>query len=119
MKTLAERARHARKSAGLTQEEAGKAVGISTSAIGQWESGKSKTINSEHLHIAARAYGVSPEWLATGKKAPGAAGSDVNPRLTALHAIVAPMSDDQLDFALQMLRAIPPDTKKKKAKKKR
>lgn len=66
-KSLAERAAEARKNANLNQTEAGKKIGISRAAISQWENGATKSISSTLLHKAARVYGVSAEWLATGK----------------------------------------------------
>lgn len=67
MKHLSDRAKAARKHAGYNQSEAARRIGVSREAISQWESGKTKSINSERLHKAARTYGVSAEWLASGK----------------------------------------------------
>lgn len=65
--TLSDRAVKARKHAGLSQADAARRIGISRGAVGQWENGDTKSINSAYLHSAARVYGVRSEWLASGK----------------------------------------------------
>lgn len=65
--TLADRIRTARRAAGLSQAQLGKAVGISRAAISLWESGDTKNLKGANLLKAARALGVSPDWLETGK----------------------------------------------------
>ena len=46
-----------------------KECGINPVSIADWLSGKTKTINSTHIGIVARYFGVDPHWLATGKGA--------------------------------------------------
>lgn len=67
MKLLEQRATAARKHSGLTQAEAARQIGVSREAVSQWENGKTKNINSSLLHSAAEVYGVSAQWLATGR----------------------------------------------------
>lgn len=64
--SLRERIEVARKAAGLTKSELARRVGISPSAVGQWETGETKTLEGENLVRAAAALGVDAQWLATG-----------------------------------------------------
>lgn len=62
-KTLGERLRAARTSKGLSQGELAVQVGVSRTAIGQWEvNGVQPSI--ERLELAAKILEVRPEWLA-------------------------------------------------------
>lgn len=65
LSTLAARTRHARKNAGLTQEDLARKLGLSQGTITHIESGR----NKETIHIIALAklLGVRAEWLATGE----------------------------------------------------
>jgi SOS-response transcriptional repressor LexA len=65
--TLGKRIREAREAAGLGKSELAKQVGVSPSAVTQWESDDTKTMEARNLLKAARAMGVDPDWLATGK----------------------------------------------------
>lgn len=65
MKTLGERIRAKRKARGLSQEQLGKAAGLTQAAIGQLESGS--TVGTTRLVHIASALGVSPAWLQTGE----------------------------------------------------
>lgn len=69
MKTSADRIRHARKEAGLTQEELGKRCGVTRAAVAQWEAQDEKKRTEptlESYRAIAEATGVSLEWLLTG-----------------------------------------------------
>jgi transcriptional regulator with XRE-family HTH domain len=46
--------------------ELGRIAGISRAAVGQWFGGQVTNLRMEHLFKAARALGVTAEWLATG-----------------------------------------------------
>lgn len=64
--TLGTRLRQARKSAGLTLEEAGRRLdGISPQAVQQWEKDRTAP-DPERLQAAAVLYGVNVGWLITG-----------------------------------------------------
>ncbi|MBJ9624576.1 XRE family transcriptional regulator [Burkholderia multivorans] len=65
METLGSRVKAARLDAKLSQEALARQVGVSQGLIGQIESGKNQ--GSKHLAALARALGVSPDWLETGK----------------------------------------------------
>lgn len=65
--TLAERVRAARKAAGLNKSDLAREVGLSPSAVTQWENGATQTLEGVNLVRAAAAMRVSPVWLATGK----------------------------------------------------
>jgi len=61
-----ERLKSAREAAGYKPAEVAAFLGITRSAVGQWESGKS-TPNVDNLGKLAVRYGVNFEWLATGR----------------------------------------------------
>ncbi len=65
--TLAERVKKAREAAGLSKSELARLCGVSPSAVTQWESGETKTLEGENLVRAADALRVDALWLATGK----------------------------------------------------
>lgn len=64
--TLATRLKRAREAKGLKQSELAKLVGITPSAISQWESGLIGRIDGANLLSAARALGVTADWLLGG-----------------------------------------------------
>ena len=57
----------AREHSGFSKSELARACGISKQAIGQMESESTKQPTPENLFKIAKATGVNPEWLATGK----------------------------------------------------
>lgn len=62
------RIRTARLRAGLSQTELATRIGVSRTAVANWESSKSRTRpSSERLEAICRLTGVSWEWLATGR----------------------------------------------------
>lgn len=65
--TLAERVTKSRELAGLSKSDLARAVGVSPSAIAQWENGETKTLEGENLMRAAAALSVDAMWLATGR----------------------------------------------------
>lgn len=64
MKTLGERLKFARVSAGISQEKLAKILGISQGTIGHIENGVTK--HTKYIVDLAQAVGVKPDWLATG-----------------------------------------------------
>jgi phage repressor protein C with HTH and peptisase S24 domain len=65
--TLSERIRMAMTAAGISQTELARACGVKPPSIHGWLTGKAKFLRGENLLLAARALGVSQDWLATGK----------------------------------------------------
>jgi len=54
----------------LGKSELARLVGVSPSAVTQWESGAIKSLDGDTLLAAARALNVSAEWLAEGRNPP-------------------------------------------------
>lgn len=52
---------------GLSNARLAAACGVSPPTAFNWHSGRTKSIKGEPLLKAARALGVTPDWLATGK----------------------------------------------------
>lgn len=73
--TLAGRIVERRQELGLTPAHLAHAVGVSISAVLQWENGKTKNLKNEYLFALADALNVSPRWLATGRGPKVAAAS--------------------------------------------
>lgn len=65
--TIGDRIRQAREALGLTQPALARRVGVTKSAVNQWEHGQTKRLEGENLLRCARALGVSPDWLLSGK----------------------------------------------------
>ena len=66
--TLAMRIRAARLRAGFSQADLAGKIGVTRTAIANWESAKSRTRpSSERLEAICHLVGVSWEWLATGR----------------------------------------------------
>lgn len=63
------RLKSARKAAGLSHTQLAAEIGITAGAISHVENGRSKSLSAARTFQAARALGVSPEWLATGNGA--------------------------------------------------
>lgn len=75
------RIRASRHRAGLSQTELAKHIGVSRTAVANWESTKSRIRpSSERLEAISHLTGVSWEWLATGR---GPAGMSDDNVLTA------------------------------------
>lgn len=64
--TLGKRIKEARDAAKLSKSELARLVGVSPSAVTQWESDETKSLEGANLLKAARAMNVDPEWLGTG-----------------------------------------------------
>lgn len=65
--SLSERIRTAMDAAGFSQVALARACGVKPPSVNGWLSGKSKFLRGENLLQAARALGVSQDWLATGR----------------------------------------------------
>jgi transcriptional regulator with XRE-family HTH domain len=77
--TLADRVRHARRKATLSQAGLAAHVGVVPSAVAQWESTKGTAPTVEHLARIAVSCNVVFEWLATGR-------GDITPNDTGVPA---------------------------------
>ena len=75
-KGMAERIRSARAALGITQAGLAEAVGVTRSAVAQWETGRSGQVGSTLTRLA-EILGVSPDYLLLGSSA-----SDRAPLLT-------------------------------------
>lgn len=64
---LAERIRRARRIAGLSQQGLAAAVGVTRSAVGNWEAACGACPTTKRLADLARVLHVNFEWLATGR----------------------------------------------------
>lgn len=73
VKTFGERLKAARLKANLGSRQLSLMVGASKSAVGEWESGRSKTLEMEPFAKLCFALGVSPYWLAFGEEGRSAA----------------------------------------------
>jgi transcriptional regulator with XRE-family HTH domain len=69
---LGGRIREGRLAQGMTQDGLARAVGVSRSAVAQWETDRAGQVGSNLARIA-RALGVSAAYLLTGEQEPGAA----------------------------------------------
>jgi transcriptional regulator with XRE-family HTH domain len=69
---LAARIRAARLAQGLTQEQLARAVGVTRSAVAQWETGRAGQVGSNLARIA-RALGTGAAHLLSGEQEAGAA----------------------------------------------
>lgn len=99
--TLAERLKSARNRAGISQQELGKAVGVTQAAIQKLESGKAKA--STKLIDIARFLQVSPEWLlyeegevSSGKTKDGVPMSDIRADPVDVWDSSSPLTDDEV-----------------------
>jgi transcriptional regulator with XRE-family HTH domain len=69
---LAFRIRTARLAQGLTQHQLARTVGVTRSAVAQWETGRAGQVGGNLARIA-RALGTSATYLLSGEQAAGAA----------------------------------------------
>lgn len=73
MINIHERIRATRKRAGMTQVDLAKMVGVARVSLTQWESGDTSP-KGENLLKLARALGVTPDWLISGRGDPAVHG---------------------------------------------
>jgi SOS-response transcriptional repressor LexA len=66
MTNFGDRVRQRRDELGMSQEELGKAAGISQSTVAQIERGRNK--GTKHILELGKALGVSPQWLQSGRR---------------------------------------------------
>ena len=65
--SLSDRIKDRMAATGLTNAQLASAAGVKQPTSFNWGSGKTKNIKGEPLLLAAKALGVTPEWLSTGK----------------------------------------------------
>lgn len=80
---MGQRIRKAREEAGLTQDDLGKASGVTGSAVSQWEKGDVKGIKPENLLAMAKAVRRNLEYLVHGRgpKQPGTENTEPGPNV--------------------------------------
>jgi len=67
--TLADRIRHARRLARMSQASLARRLGVVPSAVAQWEGPRGTSPTAANLARIAEVTGVAFEWLATGRGA--------------------------------------------------
>lgn len=66
MNLLMDRMNAALKHAGMKKIELARGIPVARTTVGDWCSGKIKSLTGPNLFKAARILGVNPEWLGTG-----------------------------------------------------
>lgn len=66
IENVADRIRRARKITGLNQEQFGREINVSKSAVSQWETGKTE-LAPVNLFAIEHRFGFRAEWIVTGK----------------------------------------------------
>lgn len=82
METMGERIKQLREARKLTQEQLGEAVGVSKSAVSQWEDGSTKNIKLTTFLRLVEALGTDERYLiwGAGREPPGAEGTGASGR---------------------------------------
>lgn len=103
MQSMASRIRRARIGARMTQTDLANAVGVSRSAVAQWETRDGTSPSTEHLTEIAVKTGVQFEWLATGR-----GPSQVDTAAIVEAAIAADFAENELESRmLGLMRRLP------------
>jgi transcriptional regulator with XRE-family HTH domain len=98
-----ERIRMARQAAGLTQAGLARAVGVSRSAVAQWETDRSGQVGGNLTRIA-QVLGVAVEYLLTGRQPAGGGPVAVHGTEFALLRLYRACSEDDQAFLLRTAR---------------
>jgi transcriptional regulator with XRE-family HTH domain len=85
----------ARRKAGYSQQALADALGLSRSAVGNWEAASNGNPSSANLSLLAKACDVSYEWLATGRGE--MFGSNSGPAVQVAHAVLV---EDPIEMRL-------------------
>jgi transcriptional regulator with XRE-family HTH domain len=107
IETVGARIRAARLAQGMTQADLAEAVGVSRSAVAQWETERSGQVRGNLTRIAS-VLGVSVEHLITGGKAGSIAGPETATELALLRLYRGCTEDDRaflLRTATRLARA--------------
>ena len=83
---MKDRMTEARISAGLSQGQAARMIGVSRSLVEAWETG-ARRVRPEVLAHIASVYGVSVRWLETGETAPPEVMEEVERLIGRLPAV--------------------------------
>ena len=94
MDGLAERLRDARRDRGLSQEQLARLVGVSRSAVAQWETGRSGQLGT-HLSAVASALEIEVGWLLDGAERNSASQSLLGDELGLLRLYRACSDEDR------------------------
>jgi transcriptional regulator with XRE-family HTH domain len=100
--TIAERLRVARETAGLTQGQAAKLLGLHRPSVSEIEAGRRK-VSSNELKQFADIYGVGMEWLA------GEGAAEEGPRESRIKLAareLANLSEEDLDKLLSVIHTL-------------
>lgn len=97
------RIRAARQARGLTQEGLAREVGVSRSAVAQWETDRSGQVGGNLARIAA-VLGVAVEYLLTGAGSPDGGPMAENGTELALLRLYRACTDDDRAFLLRTAR---------------
>ncbi len=97
---MGHRIRLARKSAGLTQDGLARAVGVSRSAVAQWETDRSGQVGGNLARIAS-VLGVAVAYLLTGAGPPEGGSVPENTTETALLRLYRACSEDDRALLLR------------------
>lgn len=119
IETVADRVRQVRRATTLNQEQFGKAIGVSKSAVSQWELGKTE-LSPDSLFAIERKFGFRAEWIASSQGPMTAEEahyvppvgmvnlnleSPLTPRQRALLDLFAGLTQEQQDAILHDLEA--------------
>ena len=120
MNEVADRIRLIRKTLNLTQQELGKAAGVTKSAVSQWERGSTAPERNALLALL-RAYGISPDWVITGQGpmrpelsealAAGRAGITGTVRPDAVRSLQPPDLKTLMESLSEELERAPPEVR--------
>lgn len=102
---LKDRIHLARSRAGLSKTELARRVGVSVSAVVQWEHPDGTRPSAHHLVALAECTGAAFEWLATGR-GPTSIGSDDGPPALEPAAMAVTLFEERL---LELARQLPSD----------
>lgn len=92
--TLSNRIQEVRKATQLNKVQFGKLVGVSHSAVGQWESGETKSLKYAKLMKIEKETGFSANWIDTGKGSKMISESD-DPQRDRVQKKLAALSIDK------------------------
>ena len=90
MNTVGNRIRQARESAGLTQAQLAAEIGVTKSAVSQWENDSIKSLKQENLLALEKITGFRARWIVYGEKPEKAGGSAGKRRAAETEANVGP-----------------------------
>ena len=96
LENLPDRIRRARRIAQITQAELARSVGVSASAVAQWEQACGTRPGTAHLVAVSRMISISLEWLATGEGTPRKASLTKQDCAVALDVYARDMAEEIL-----------------------